>query len=188
MILRRFILFVGLFFIVIACNNLKGPEKPKNLISKDRMVDILLDAKLIRSANSKNKIIMRDSSLNINTYVYEKHKIDSLQFALSNNYYAFHVDDYEEIYTTLADSLEKLKATLKGQEAKEWKEQTKREEDSLEQVLKEKELLKSLTNRDSLSALVKRDSVQIEDSLLKQSIKEIEDLIEPISDSDNDSQ
>ena len=119
MILRRFILFVGLFFIVIACNNLKGPEKPKNLISKDRMVDILLDAKLIRSANSKNKIIMRDSSLNINTYVYEKHKIDSLQFALSNNYYAFHVDDYEEIYTTLADSLEKLKATLKGQEAKE---------------------------------------------------------------------
>lgn len=188
MILKRFILFIGIIFTVIACNNLKGPEKPKNLISKDKMVDILIDAKLIISASSKNKIIMRDSSLNINTYVYEKHKIDSLQFALSNNYYAFHVEDYEDIYTKLADSLDRLKAKLKEKEAKEWKEQTKREEDSLEQVLKEIVRLKSLTNKDSIGALIKRDSVQIEDVLFEQSIEEIEDLIEPISDSGIDSQ
>jgi len=188
MILKRFILFIGIIFTVIACNNLKGPEKPKNLISKDKMVDILIDAKLIVSASSKNKIIMRDSSLNINTYVYEKHKIDSLQFALSNNYYAFHVQDYEDIYTRLADSLEKLKAKLKEKEAIEWKAQTKREEDSLAQVLKEKEQLKSLTNKDSIRTLIKRDSIQIDDLLLEQSIEEIEDLIEPISDSENDFQ
>jgi len=188
MILKRFILFIGIIFTVIGCNNLKGPEKPKNLISKDKMVDILIDAKLIISASSKNKIIMRDSSLNINTYVYEKHKIDSLQFALSNNYYAFHVEDYEDIYTKLADSLDRLKTKLKEKEAKEWKEQTKREEDSLEQVLKEIVRLKSLTNKDSIGALIKRDSVEIEDVLLEQSIEEIEDLIEPISDSGIDSQ
>tara|TARA_R110000868_G_scaffold230710_1_gene483951 strand:- start:2603 stop:3169 length:567 start_codon:yes stop_codon:yes gene_type:complete len=188
MILKRLILFIGIFFTVIACNNLKGPEKPKNLISKDKMVDILIDAKLITSANSKNKITMRDSSLNINTYVYEKHKIDSLQFALSNNYYAFHVEDYEDIYTRVTDSLERLKAKLKEKEAIEWKAQTKREEDSLEQVSKEKERLKSLTNKDSLGTLIKRDSVQIEDVLIEQSLEEMENLIEPIFDSDNNSQ
>lgn len=188
MILKRLILILVIVFTALACNKLKGPEKPKNLISKGKMVDILVDAKLITTASSKNKIIMRDSGLNMNTYVYEKHKIDSLQFALSNNYYAFHIEDYEEIYTRLADSLESLKAELKETEASEWKEQTKREEDSLKKNLKEKELLKPLYNKDSLRAFVKMDSMQIDDVLLEQSIQEIEDLIEPISDSGNDSQ
>ena len=188
MILKRLVLFVGIIFTVIACNNLRGPEKPKNLISKDKMVDILIDSKLITSASARNKIVMRDSGLNVNTYVLEKHKIDSLQFALSNNYYAFHVEDYEDIYTKLADSLEELKAKLKEKEALEWKAQTKREEDSLELVLKEKVRLKLLTNKDSLVTLIKRDSMQIKDLRLEQSIEEIEDLIEPISDLGNELQ
>lgn len=181
MILKRLVLLVSVIFIATACNKLKGPEKPKNLISKDKMVDILIDAKLITSASSKNKIIMRDSSLNMKTYIYEKHKIDSLQFALSNNYYAFHIEDYEEIYTRLADSLDKLKKRLKKQEALEWKEQTKREADSLERALKEKERLKS-GKKDSLGIPMIKDSIQIEDELLEDSIKEIEGLVEPISD------
>ena len=95
---------------------------------------------------------------------------------------------YEDIYTKLADSLEELKAKLKEKEALEWKAQTKREEDSLELVLKEKVRLKSLTNKDSLVTLIKRDSMKIKDLRLEQSIEEIEDLIEPISDSGNELQ
>ena len=53
MILKRLILFVGIIFIALACNKLDGPEKPKNLISKGKMVNILIDAKLITSANCK---------------------------------------------------------------------------------------------------------------------------------------
>ena len=185
MILKRLIIILIIVFTATACNKLKGPEKPKNLISKGKMVDILIDAKLITSASSKNKMIMRDSTLNIKTYIYEKHKIDSLQFALSNNYYAFHVEDYEDIYTRLADSLEKLKAKLKEKEATEWKEQTKREADSLEKISKEKARLKSLTNKDSLGVFVIKDSIQFEDILLEQSLEEIENLIEPISDNDS---
>ena len=181
MIFKRLILFFGIIFTVVACNKLKGPEKPKNLISKDKMVDILIDAKFITSANSKNKIIMRDSGLDMNKYIYKKHNIDSLQFALSNNYYAFHIDDYEEIYTQLADSLEELKDELKAIEAEEWKEKTKREADSLAKVLKEKK-----KNRDSLMIknVKKIDSLQIDDVLFEKSIKEIEGLVEPISDND----
>ena len=181
MILRRFIIFTGLFFTVLACNKLEGPKKPKNLISKGKMVDVLIDAKLLMSASSINKKTMRDSGLNINTFVYKKHNIDSLQFALSNDYYAFHVEDYEDIYTRLADSLEKLMVTLKEKEAMEWKEQTKREADSIEAVLKAKDI-KLLTEKDSLGTLINKDSLQIEDVLFEQSIKEIEDMIQPISD------
>lgn len=182
MILKRLILFVGLIFTVLACNKLEGPEKPKNLISKDKMVDILIDAKLISSANSKNKIIMRDGGLEFKTYVYEKHNIDSLQFALSNDYYAFHIKEYEEIYTRLADSLLALKEQLKEIEAEEWKEETKREADSLEKILKEEKLKIDSTEID---LIVNKDSIQLGDALLKESIKEIEGLLEPISDTDS---
>ena len=81
-----------------------------------------------------------------------------------------------------------LGISRKEKEALEWKAQTKREEDSLELVLKEKVRLKSLTNKDSLGTLIKRDSMKTKDLRLEQSIEEIEDLIEPISDSGNELQ
>ncbi|OEK09783.1 hypothetical protein A8C32_09730 [Flavivirga aquatica] len=148
--------------MVMACNNqLKEPEKPKNLISKGKMVDILIDSKLIGFANSKNKKIMKEKGVNINTYVFSQHNIDSLQFALSNSYYAFHIKEYEEIYTKVADSLEKLKVEFKALEAKEWKEKTKREEDSLA----------SLTKKDSLVNILPENK-----------IKKIGDSIKSVSD------
>jgi hypothetical protein len=182
MILNRFIICVAILFTLLACNKLKGPKKPENLISKNKMVAVLIDAKLLTSANSANKLVMRDSGVNLDTFIYDKHNIDSLQFALSNSYYAFHVDDYEEIYSLVTDSLEKLKASLKEKEAQEWKAQTKREQDSLDQVLKQQQLQKPLKNLDSLRAIIKKDSLQIEDVLLEESINEIENLIEPITD------
>ena len=74
MILKRLIVILIFTISAAACNKLKGPDKPKNLISKDKMVDILIDAKILSSASSVNKIIMRDSNLNFNTYVYESIK------------------------------------------------------------------------------------------------------------------
>ena len=98
MILRKLILCSSLLLIVVSCNRLKGPDKPKNLISKKEMVNILIDAKLVNSASSVNKNIMRDSGVVISNYVFKKHNIDSLQFVQSNDYYAFHLKDYEYIY------------------------------------------------------------------------------------------
>ncbi|SFC86050.1 DUF4296 domain-containing protein [Algibacter pectinivorans] len=189
MILKRFLFFL-IPCIIWSCNNLKGPEKPKNLISKEKMVDILIDTRLITSANSKEKLIMRDEGLDLNNYVYEKHNIDSLQFALSNSYYAYYVEEYEDIYTKLTDSLEVLKEALKAQEAKEWK----KEADSLEAVSKQKK-----ANGDSLTTkqidksifkklegdLKKKTIREIDETkLLEESIQEIEGLVEPISDKD----
>ncbi|MEP3838171.1 MAG: DUF4296 domain-containing protein [Algibacter sp.] len=192
MILKRLLLVVGIIFMALACTNLKGPEKPKKLISKDKMVDILIDARLLTSANSKNKMIMRDSGLDMNNYVFKKHNIDSLQFALSNSYYSYYVDEYEEIYTKLTDSLTKLKEVLKEQEAKEWKEQTKREADSLAAVLKEKNktvdslnvnpIDKSVFKKPNGERLKKNNGEIDEEKLLEESIQEIEGLVEPISD------
>ncbi|MDO6760631.1 DUF4296 domain-containing protein [Tamlana sp. 2_MG-2023] len=144
MILKRILLFLGILLSVLACNRFNGPDKPKNLIPEDKMIDILIDSKLLTSANSSNKKVMRDSNLNINTYVYKKYNIDSLQFAESNAYYAFHVEVYDSIYSKAIDSLERLVVKLKDIEAAEWKAQTKKEEEEfLKSQAKEKDSIVS---------------------------------------------
>lgn len=180
MILRQLILCSVLILMVISCNRLKGPDKPKNLISKKEMVNILIDAKLVNSASSVNKNIMRDSGVVISSYVFKKHNIDSLQFAQSNDYYAFHLKDYEAIYNQVSDSLESLKKALKDQEAEERKLQIqKREEDSLKAA--KKDSIQPLKVIDSLSGKKKRDSLT--EALLQKKFEGNKKmLLEPISD------
>lgn len=182
MILKRFILCLSVILVTISCSKVKGPDKPKNLISKEKMVDILMDAKLIASASSVNKKIMSENGIDFKTYVYKKYNIDSLQFALSNNYYAFHIKDYKEIYTKVEDSLEALTVKFKALEAQEWKEKTKREEDSLKTLSKEKDTLAVIKVKDSLKTLINSDSLRR--TILKKKFQNEGTLVEPISDID----
>ena len=54
-------------------------------------------------------------------------EIDSLQFALSSDYYAFYIDDYDDIYKKVRDSLKLLKELLEKQEEIEMEEKMKRD-------------------------------------------------------------
>ena len=155
------------------------------------MVAILIDSRMLSSASTKNKRIMKDHNLDVSTYVFKTHNIDSLQFAESNSYYAFHMDMYEEIYEQVMDSLEKLNIKLKDIEAKEWRAQTKREEDSLRSIRIEKEidalmLVSPLKEKDSLGIIKLRDSLR--DELFKKNTEKLDtlvkqdSLINPISD------
>lgn len=176
MILKRFLVYFVLLFIATSCYRYDAPKKPKHLISKDKMVDVLLDIRLLSSANGVNKQTLEKKNLQPESYIYTKHKIDSLQFAESNNYYAYYVKDYEEIYTKVKDSLEVLKAhysELLKEEA-----EIKKQKDSIRVISNKKK-------RDSIRATLKKDS------LLKPVLKKIKEekgLIKPISSEINDQQ
>ena len=180
MILKRFIIFFLILVVVTACNRFRGPDKPDDLISKEEMVSILIDSRFLTTGNTMTKKTMKDSSVDVSTYIYKKYNVDSLQFALSNSYYAFHVDEYEEIYTMAIDSLEKLGLKLKDIQAEEWKEQTKKEEDSLKLINKNKDSLNVLHPKDSLSLIVQADSLEGIQLDLKNNTKQ--SLITPVSD------
>src|SRR5690606_28575963 len=97
--LKTFIPYTIVLLFVVSCYKFKEPEKPKNLISKAEMVNILIDLKLIASVTAADDIKVLDSNnIQSKKYIYKKYNIDSTQFALSNNYYAYHLQDYEEIY------------------------------------------------------------------------------------------
>ena len=204
MILKRLLAYFAIILLATACYKYDKPKKPENLISKDKMVDIIMDVRLLSSANGKNKTTLEKNNLQAEAYVYKKYNIDSLQFLLSNNYYAYYVDDYKAIYDKVEDSLKALKHKFDDLAAKEEKE--KKYKDSIRKVIKKdstrilklKEHVNLLVVKDSLKPLIKKDSIRLikmKDSLnmlikkdsvarLKLEFKSDETLITPVSDTD----
>ena len=93
------LLFLLLAVMLIACQNVVRPDKPDNLIGKDQMVDIFYDAYLANAAKSINNKKLRQMGIRLDSIIYQKHKIDSTQFANSNEYYSLDLDNYAEIYS-----------------------------------------------------------------------------------------
>ena len=132
--LKKIIPYTIVLLFVMSCYKFKEPEKPRNLISKADMVNILIDLKIIASVTNGEDIKVLDSNnVQSEKYIYKKYNIDSTQFALSNNYYAYHLEEYEEIYSKVKDSLEALSKFYEALEQQESKE--KATQDSLKAVM-----------------------------------------------------
>jgi len=87
-------------------------EKPDNLIEKDRMIDIIYDLSILEAIKSTNYGSLESRKIDAATYVYKKYKIDSLQFAKSDHYYASDIDTYSEIYDRVSKRLENSKKAI----------------------------------------------------------------------------
>src|SRR5210317_2241798 len=99
-----YIIIIMLFF---GCNNvIEKPKKPDNLIPEDKMVEIMYDVFLLNSAKGVNKIKLEENGVLPENYIFEKYQIDSLQFANSNNYYAYETKTYESILNRIKDKIE----------------------------------------------------------------------------------
>ncbi|MDO5972922.1 DUF4296 domain-containing protein [Flavivirga jejuensis] len=159
--MKRLAIYLGIIIVASACYDLDKPKKPDNLISKDKMVEILIDAKIVASisSNSVNRKVILDHGVKLNSYVYRKHNIDSLQFALSNAYYSFYIKDYEEIYLKVKDSLDTLLVKFKKEAEIVRIEKEKRRIDSLKLVFKEMDSLGLLKVKDSVGLLKIKDTL-----------------------------
>lgn len=86
-------------------------EKPKNLIDEDTMVDIFYDLSLLDAIRSHNPGKLQ-SVKDPNLYIYKKYKIDSVQFAQSNRYYASDISQYKKMYQRVGRRLDRNKKAL----------------------------------------------------------------------------
>ncbi len=95
-----------------ACQNVQKPEKPKNLIGKDKMIDVLTEAYLTNAARSINNNSILEEGIKMDSLLYSKFGIDSLQFAKSNAYYAadvnMYIDIFKEVETRLDNKVKHL--------------------------------------------------------------------------------
>ena len=101
--------FITLIFFVLSCTNsslIEKPSQPKDLISKDKMVDIIYDMTLISVAKGVNKKILENNGIIPEQYIFNKHSIDSTIFAQNNEYYSFDLKIYQSIYDAVKIKLE----------------------------------------------------------------------------------
>lgn len=80
-------------------------DKPQNLISEENMINIFYDLAIMDAMRSHNPLSLETRGLKPDSYVYAKYKIDSLQFANSNKYYAADIEKYKTMYSEVAKRL-----------------------------------------------------------------------------------
>ena len=100
-------IFYLIFFIgcLVSCQDVQKPEKPANLISQEIMVDILTDVYISNAARNVNNKLLRNLNIKLDSVIYSKYRVDSLQFALSNNYYSSNLDIYRNLLVKAQEKL-----------------------------------------------------------------------------------
>ena len=79
---------------------------PVNLISEDKMIEILYDMSLISVSKGINKRIIENNGMKPKKYILKKHNIDSTQFVASNEYYSKDLETYLSIYEEVLNKLQ----------------------------------------------------------------------------------
>lgn len=109
--MRKFVLLVLSLILFLGCkrNKIERPEKPEDLIAEAKMVEVLYDMTLLSAAKGINKKVLENQGIFPQEYIFQKHNIDSAQFARSNAYYSFDIKDYQRIYDKVKSKLEEDK-------------------------------------------------------------------------------
>lgn len=105
-----FLLSLGLFFF--SCQNIQYPERPKDLIPEDKMVEVLIDVHLFNAAKSVNRLPLQQTGMTPHQFIYEKHNIDSVQYEKSNAFYGANLNSYERIHNRVKDYFELQKTEI----------------------------------------------------------------------------
>ena len=167
--MKKILPFLIVLAIFASCEK-ELAKKPDRLIEKDKMVDIIYDLTLLGVMRNQNAVLLDSFKNNSNQYIYKKHKIDSIQFAQSNIYYAADFKEYKKMYDqvklrldkdkSLAEAVikaEKKKAVLLEKKNKKLKETKKA--DSIKRVkIEESKIKKKLRKKEQADSIKKAKS------------------------------
>ena len=125
--MKNFIVILLVLFLSISCKKdvVKQPEK---LIEKDKMIDIMYDLSLLEAMRYQKPLSLDSIDNDPTKYILKKYKVDSLQFAQNNMYYASDYDSYKDMFDEVnkrisvvqraADSLAKIDEKKAAKESK----------------------------------------------------------------------
>lgn len=109
--MKKTISILIILAVFVSCKE-EVVEKPDRLIPKESMVNIMYDLSLLEAIKYQNPNSLEVHKIDPSAYIYEKYKIDSLQFAQSNKYYASDYTGYKDMYDQISKRLEKNKAAV----------------------------------------------------------------------------
>jgi hypothetical protein len=103
------ILVIGQF---LSCQQVVRPQVPEQIIPESQMVEILVEAYIGNAARSNNNRVLRMGGVQLDSILYQKYGIDSLQFAQNTAYYAAQIDPYMRILEGVEKELTLVKKSL----------------------------------------------------------------------------
>ena len=103
--MKKYLLIIFLF---IGCSD----NVPDNLISKEKMENIIFDIMILNASSGFDLKI--DDNLLSDELIYKKHNIDSLQFFESELYYSKNPREHYEIYAKVKIRILKSIDSLKN--------------------------------------------------------------------------
>lgn len=109
--MKKIIQFIIVLIVLAGCKK-ELVKEPKRLIEKEKMVNIMYDLSLLEAMKVENPGLMDSIKYTSNQYIYKKYKIDSVQFAQSNIYYAADYKEYEKMYNQIKTRLDKEKTQV----------------------------------------------------------------------------
>ena len=122
-------------------------KKPDVLIEKSKMMDIMYDLALLEAIKYQNPAVLDSNQIRPKQYIYKKYKIDSLQLAQNNVYYAADYKSYkimfEEVVKRIAKEKKRANAAVKLEQ--------KKNNIRMAKLKKKKQLAKKV--KDSIAAL-----------------------------------
>ena len=103
--MRKIILFLAIAIAFVSCKEEIVP-KPERLIAQDVMVDIMYDLTILEAIKNQNPASLDTFKINSRAYIFKKYRIDSIQYAKSNIYYASDYNEYKSMFEQITKRLE----------------------------------------------------------------------------------
>jgi hypothetical protein len=141
--MKKKFLLLTLLVGFISCKD-EAVNKPDNLIAKDKMIDVMYDLSILEAMKYQNLASLDTYKVNPSQYIFKKYKIDSVQFAHSNIYYASNYTNYKEMYDDVIKRIEAKKIVMDSL--------VKKEDEKLELLKADsiKKIKETLGKKDSL--------------------------------------
>lgn len=119
--MKNFVFIILVLFLSVSCKK-ELVKQPAKLIGKEKMMDIIYDLTLLEAIKYQQPLSLDSVESSPKKFIFKKYKVDSLQFAKSNIYYASDYDAYKEMFDQINARLEKEKKStdlkLKAEEKK----------------------------------------------------------------------
>jgi len=117
--MRYIVLFLTFILFGTACTEVRRSEKPDPFYDQEKMVEIITDMYLMEGSMSTNRKSFLETSIRPDSFLYKKHRMDSIGYVRNFNYYTDRIDEYEEILNLVEARLDKMKAHIDQKEVEQ---------------------------------------------------------------------
>ena len=122
-----------MLILLVSCKE-EVIQKPDQLVDKDVMVNVMVDLSILEAIKYQNPASLDTFKINPRDFFYKKYKIDSVQFAESNIYYASRYNEYKDMYDGVIKRIEEKKTVLDSLVKKEENKLEKIKADSIKRI------------------------------------------------------